>query len=181
MKLHALALTLLAGNSTAEVAGTLNAGADDATSPIMTTAAFKALDVADVSALLAEWNLNGVFGAEFVAQGVDGDTLLHATRNELTEAFAGVSRLHLNRLLRKLEPVWAAAAAAAGAPGRASGPPPQKLQHQQLQEQVIDATGHASGARRLVGDSSDGVTIEGVEFADFSGVRVLTEKAMVQL
>ena len=130
------------------------------------TDAFAALTVADVSVLLADWNLDQFFGVRFAEAGVDGEALLHATKDELTEAFGGVAGMHWNRLFRKLEPVWKDNSAA-------------------VQQQHGNAAKTTKAApqrkdRRQLADESDAV-IAGVSLAGYTGVRISKANAMLQL
>ena len=127
-------------------------------------AAFAAMSVADVSALLADWSLDQIFGAPFAAAGVNGEALLHVTKGELTEAFSGVARMHWNRLFRKLEPIW--------------GDNAVEVHQQNIKES--NATPH-QGRRQLAAAEEDDIVIAGVSLAGYSGIRVKTAAAMVQL
>ena len=167
MKVPALALWACA---TAAPVFLLETAAEDA-------AAFNAMTVADVSSLLADWNLFSVFGAQFAEAGVDGEALLHASEGELTHAFGGVAQFHWNRLFRKLAPVWNDNSATVAE--EAENEEKQQRQRQQPQDSAVVGTPAARPQHRQLADGDN--VVAGVPLNGYSGIRINKENAVVQL
>ena len=134
------------------LAAAANVGAEPAT-----VADFGSLDVEALAQQLSSWNLGSVFGPHFAATDMDGESLLLASKKQLTEAFPDISNLHWSRLFRKMQPFWDA----------------------QPEEASVDPSGNAGPARQrrqLGAQSVSNFSVQG-----YSGVSITPEKSAVML